>query len=190
MPLASRLLRLLDQKVGRCPKCMKTAFRFAAGSTALALVAALAGAPPVLLWAALALALLLGLNWLTHIVRYAARMTRAKYRTEQSLRQLAAPSESAPWPSRRQMLVSFSKGLAFAAMATAVSYKFAMAQACNCGDEGCDCPPDFPQCVFNPARQESICCGFDAIGCGSPTLTWCCPSNTSCSGIDDQCYGG
>lgn len=189
MLLAASLVRLLDKKIGRCPKCMRTAFRFAAASWALAIVAALADAPAAPLRAALALALLLSLNWLVHIARYAARMTYAKYRTEQNLRRLVAPSANAHWPGRRQLLISFSKGLAFAALATAVSYRFAMAQSCRCGDSGCECPPDFPQCVFNPARQESICCGFDAIGCGSPTLTWCCASNTSCSGIDDQCYG-
>ena len=188
MLLAASLMRWLDRKIGRCPKCMKTAFRLAVASWVLAIVAALVDAP-ALLPAALVLALLLSLNWLIHIVCYAARMTYAKYRTEQNLRRLVAPSADAPWPSRRRVLISFSKGLAFAAMATAVSYRFAMAQSCSCGDSDCECPPDFPQCVFNPARQESLCCGFDAIGCGSPTLTWCCPSNTSCSGVDNQCYG-
>src|SRR6185295_16363638 len=38
---------------------------------------------------------------------------------------------------------------------------------------GCSCPPDFPQCIFNPTTGEAICCGPSTVGCAGPNSTWC-----------------
>ena len=114
--------------------------------------------------------------WIGHIVMFSSHAVRALPRT----------ADGADMPRRRFLLV-FLRTLIFAATVTSLPRSL-RAQSCNCySDSECYCPPDFPQCVFNPSTGEAICCGVDNVGCAGPTITWCCPPNTSCYGTDAQC---
>jgi hypothetical protein len=155
---------------------MRTAFLFAATSVLIAvgLTAAGAGVPFLVLgWVAAATLMVL---WLGHIVMVSSHAVLALPRT----------ASGAAMPRRRFLLV-FLRTLIFAAAVTSLPRSL-RAQSCNCySDSDCYCPPDFPQCVFNPSTGEAICCGADNNGCAGPTLTWCCPPGSQCYGTDAQC---
>lgn len=169
-------------RLGRCPACMRTACLFAAGSVAIATLAAAAGMHGTLLapiWVAAAGLVAL---WAGHVVMFSLNQTRALA----VRRDGAAPVEA----SRRATLLLFLRILLVAATVTSLP-KSLRAQNCNCySDSDCYCPADFPQCVFNPSTGEAICCGSDAIGCAGPTQTWCCPPGSQCYGTDAQCMAG
>ena len=163
-------------RLGRCSACMRTAFLFAATSLLVASAVTVAGLDPAFMalgW--LAAAALMAL-WLGHIVMFSTHAVRA----------LPGKADGVAIP-RRRFLAVFLRTLIFAATVTSLP-RSVRAQSCNCySDTDCYCPPDFPQCVFNPSTGEAICCGADNVGCAGPTITWCCPPNTSCYGTDAQC---
>lgn len=179
------LQSILTTQLGRCGTCMRLAFLFASGASAAALFLALwspiAGAAVGFVFALPLTAL-----WIAHVAMFVRRSVRAT-----ALRAAGgdpARQRAELWP-RRKVLAAFVRTLAFSA-ATSLVVQRAAAQGCNCYTENdCYCPPDFPQCVFNPSTGEAICCGADAVGCAGPYQTWCCPGNTQCYGTEGQCWG-
>jgi hypothetical protein len=109
--------------------------------------------------------------WLAHGWMFALRALRA------------VPGRSASHATpcdgrRRDFIAALLRVLIFTAVTSSL-VKPLGAQGCNCySDQDCGCPADFPQCVFNPTTGEAICCGYDAVGCAGPQITWCCPPNT------------
>ena len=169
--------------IGKCSKCMKIAFVAAATST-LATVSSFAimpfwlGATGALISAALTIL------WLAHVWRYTMRSIKATAALAPQA-QVAARQEEL-WPRRRVLRVFF-RTLVFSAMISVLP-RSAYAQECNCyTEDNCSCPPDFPNCIFNPSTSEAICCGPNAVGCAGPQQTWCCPPGTSCYGTEGQC---
>ena len=42
--------------------------------------------------------------------------------------------------------------------------------------------PAFPQCGFNPARNEWLCLARDEVMCSSTAASWYCPAGQYCNG--------
>ncbi|MBI2719666.1 MAG: DUF3624 family protein [Rhizobiales bacterium] len=175
-------------KLGRCPKCMRTSFLFAAGSWIVVLaVSRVPIFPPIaaLIWI---VPICFTLLWIGHLAAFAKRSAQgALHRGRDEARGRGhVAAAAANWP-RRRFLFFFVKAFVFAAVATAFPVN-AMAQSCSCSDPNCTCPPNQPNCFINPARQESFCCSSGDTGCGSPLLSWCCPNGTNCYGDNGNCY--
>jgi hypothetical protein len=171
--------------LGKCSKCMKLAFVTAMGAS-FATAVLFVTAP---LWVALAgTAASAGLTllWIAHVWFYTLRSIRATAALTPASAVAARQVEL--WP-RRRVLQVFVRTLIFSAMMSVIP-KSAYAQECNCySEENCSCPPDFPNCVFNPSNGEAICCGPNAVGCAGPQQTWCCPPGSNCYGTEGQCSG-
>jgi hypothetical protein len=121
--------------------------------------------------------------WLAHVWVFTARSIRA---TAVLISKGSAQQRQPDLWTRRRVIAAFVNVLIFSAAISAFP-KSALAQDCNCfSDSDCKCPPDFPQCVYNPTRNEAICCGPNAVGCASPSDTYCCPPGSQCYG-SDQC---
>lgn len=165
-------------RLGRCPACMRTAFLFAIGSLSVAAIATTLlspGWPLFLAWLAAASFTAL---WVGHVFMFSRHATQAR----------ARPAEGAVDLPRRTALLAFLRLMLVTATVTSLP-RTLYAQGCNCfSDSNCTCPPDFPQCVFNPSTGEAVCCGANTMGCAGPTMTWCCPQGTQCYG-NDQCWG-
>jgi len=155
------VLRRLAAGLGRCPQCMSTSFFATAISAAIALLSVLA-LDLVIIGATLsAAALAFGMLWIAHLAVYSSRATA-----------LVADR------SRRRFVATFAKTFFLTALVTVSPRLLA---------QSCDCPPQYPKCVFNPARNEYWCCGANTVGCASPKQTWCCPPGSNCYGDDGRC---
>jgi hypothetical protein len=164
---------------------MRTAFVAAAFAGAAAIVATLLLPRPVVVFAWLAAAGLAAL-WLAHVWMFTRRSVRAT--AVRAGAGSVATQQAALWP-RRRVLAAFLRVLIFSAV-TSFAARNARAEDCNCyNDNDCYCPPEFPNCIFNPTTGEAICCGPNTTGCAGPQQTWCCPPGTNCYGNDGQCYG-
>lgn len=182
----NRFFDLFRSKLGRCSRCMRTAFAAAAGAIAIAAGAAFL-LPATYAAAALVIALGFVALWLAHVWAFTRRSVHATAVRESG--GAIAAQQSALWP-RRRVLTAFVRLLVFSALA-GISARTASADDCNCyNDNDCYCPPDFPNCIFNPTTGEAICCGPNTAGCAGPSQTWCCPPGTNCYGTEGQCYGG
>lgn len=184
--LLSRLNHGLTGSLGRCPRCMRTAFLSAAGALVMAgfATALLAPSLAIVAWG---IAVALTALWIAHVWMFTRRSVRAT--AVRAAGGTIAAQQAELWP-RRRLLAAFVRVLLFSAM-TSVLPRDAWAQECNCyADSDCGCPPDFPNCIFNSSNGEAICCGPNTVGCAGPTQTWCCPPGTNCYGTDGQCYGG
>lgn len=187
MPNASRLAAAVTGKLtgrlGRCTKCMHTAFLTAVGAMAVAAILWLVQSPPAYAVLAFSAAGLVVTLWIAHVWMFTLRSARATA-------VLVVPEgHSAPQPwTRRRLLGAFLRVLVFSAVASAIPRSL-RAQECNCYTENdCYCPDAFPQCVYNPTTGEGICCGPSAVGCAGPSSTWCCAPGTNCYGTSNQCY--
>jgi hypothetical protein len=179
LELRNRLAMHHWTRLGRCPYCIRTAFLFAFGSIAVAVAATFAlpsGWPLFGVWLAAAAFTAL---WLGHVYMFSHYATRALA--------IRRGGEATVDRSRRAILLNFLKLLLVTATVTSLPRTLS-AQACNCYTEGnCYCPPEFPQCIYNPTTGESICCGPSTVGCAGPTMTWCCPPGSQCYGTS-QCW--
>jgi hypothetical protein len=172
--------RHLQNQLGRCSKCMHSSFVSAAAGVLVALTSLAIGAPTYFVVLAGALAALLTALWIAHVWMFTVRSAKATARN-------SSRSDGVRW-SKRRLLGAFLRVLAFSAVTAGLSRGIG-AQSCNCYTENdCSCPPDFPQCIFNPTTGEAICCGPSAVGCAGPNSTWCCPPGSNCYGTDNQCY--
>jgi hypothetical protein len=172
--------RQLQNQLGRCPRCMHSSFLSAAAGVLLAFMSSAVGFPAYVVLLTAAIATLLTGLWMAHALMFTVRSAKATARH-------SGLADRVAW-SRRRLLGAFLRVLAFSAVTAALPGAL-RAQSCNCYTEnGCSCPPDFPQCIFNPTTGEAICCGPSAVGCAGPNSTWCCPPGTNCYGTDNQCY--
>jgi hypothetical protein len=184
--LFSKLTEVFTGQLGRCSRCMRMAFLAAAGAL---VVAALATAflPPTAAVIAGVIAAALTALWLAHVWAFTRRSVRAT--AIRATGGTIAQQHAALWP-RRKVLAAFVRTLIFSALVS-VTPRNAMAQECNCySDNDCSCPPDFPNCIFNPSTGDAICCGPNTNGCAGPVQTWCCPPGSNCYGTEGQCYSG
>jgi hypothetical protein len=121
--------------------------------------------------------------WMAHVWMFTFRSAKATALLSGS----KADEVNLYW-SRRRLLAAFLRVLVFSAVASGLP-RGLRAQSCNCYSESnCSCPPDFPQCIFNPSTGDAICCGYNNAGCAGPNSTWCCPPGSNCYGTDNQCY--
>jgi hypothetical protein len=127
MTLARNLVPLLDAHIGRCPRCMRQAFLAASGFWVLAMLAEAAGAAAWALDAALLVAGGLTVLWIGHVAAFALRSALAASRMKAKAGS-AAEAAAAPrlW-SRRELAAEFARAAAFAAVATALSARAALA---------------------------------------------------------------
>lgn len=167
----------LNRSLGTCPRCMHAAFLVMIGTIAAAgMATALLGQP--FASAAWLIAFLAALLWVAHIFMFALRWIRSSVVGDD--KPLSA-ADSELWPRRRVVGVLLQL-MVFTAAATMLPKSARAATACNCM-LNCSCDdPAFPQCVFNPSRNESTCCGPNQTGCASPYRTYCCPPGRSCYG--------
>ncbi len=156
--------------LGRCPKCMRTSFRFAAMSCLALMLALTFVDEPVLIMAALVAAIIFVAVWTAHLVTYSGRMAQWTMATERSAshaRNLVAGSE------RRRFLGFFMRALAYSATASIASV--AVAQDCRC-------PPQAPECIFNPCRRERFCMPRGFVACAGCKKSWYCNPGHNCLG--------
>ena len=152
---------LLDRSIGRCPRCMHTAFLAALGAWVLAFAAtALGGAAWLtasLLFAAFGLTAL----WLAHIGTFAIRATMAGRRAtgDPAASDTMPASARAPF-SRRRFAAEVARAAVFAAAATALSVRATTVLAANC---------DCSKCSTN-----QVCCHTANGSCG------CFPAGIKC----------
>lgn len=171
--------------IGKCSKCMKLAFAAALASS-VATLSAFVVAPLWLATVGAIISVSLILLWIAHVWLYTLRSIRAT--AALTPQNQVVKRQAQLWP-RRRVLAVFVRTLIFSAMMSVLP-KSAYAQECNCyADNDCSCPPDFPNCIFNPSNGEAICCGPNAVGCAGPQQTWCCPPGSNCYGTDRQCQG-
>lgn len=184
--LWSALDTYILNQLGRCSRCMRTAFIAAAAGIVVAAVAT--ALSPVLIAAiSWLVAAMLTALWLAHVWMFTSRSVRATAIRDGGGSITAQQADL--WP-RRRVLAAFIRVLIFSALARFIP-RNARAEDCNCySDQDCSCPPDFPNCVFNPTTGEAICCGPNSPGCAGPTQTWCCPPGSNCYGTEGQCYSG
>ncbi|MEQ1752561.1 MAG: hypothetical protein ABL973_00345 [Micropepsaceae bacterium] len=169
--------------LGKCSRCMKLAFTAAIAATLVTAILYIAAPLWLALGAAGASIALIAL-WVAHVWFYTMRSIRATAALAPQS-QVAARQEEL-WPRRRVLRV-FIRTLIFSAMISVLP-RSAYAQECNCyTEDNCSCPPDFPNCIFNPSTGDAICCGPNAVGCAGPQQTWCCPPGTNCYGTEGQC---
>lgn len=160
--MLARIIAMLDRTIGRCPYCMKTAFR-----SALLAWAVLAAAVWVWPGSVLAVAVLIGASaltalWLAHVVAYGSRvlaLLQAEYRP-------APARRGAPARSRREFLWVLGTAAAITASATIWLPATALARGNPCG-EGKYCPDDAPKCC---SRSQGKCCNGN----------WACTVNAKC----------
>lgn len=170
-------------QLGRCPKCTHSSFVSAVGANAALFLLWLLSAPFALIFIAGLMAFALSCLWMAHVWMFTLRSARAT-----ALRAGPRAEEVNLYWSRRRLVAAFLRILVFSAVASGLP-RGLRAQSCNCYSESnCSCPPDFPQCIYNPSTNDAICCGYDNVGCAGPNTTWCCPSGTNCYGTDNQCY--
>jgi hypothetical protein len=133
-------ITVVNHYFGRCLRCMRKAFLFAAGAWLLAGVAIAVGDRPQ---SSVVTAVALGFTalWLVHICVFALRAT--KNRTAQSA--VRAPNGSATLnlrvhhPSRRWLIIDFAATLALATAATVVPGARAQSVCgCRVGDICCN----------------------------------------------------
>lgn len=180
--LFNRLKSYVLGQLGKCTTCMRLAFAAAlvAALLAVALTVFAPGWPAVLAWLAT-----FGLTvlWIAHVGMFVNRSVRAT-----ALRDGGGTPEgqrAAMWP-RRKIFAAFIGTLLFSAAPFVFARKAHAQGSCNCYlDSGCRCPPAFPNCVYNITTREAICCGPNTKGCATANMTWCCPTNTNCSGDRD-----
>jgi len=99
--------RLFLDLLGRCPRCMRTAFFFAIGTWAAFMIVALVA--PDTVWLIKSCAMLLTALWGAHLIAFAWR--RAASSAEDV-------EKTSPSLARRQFLPAFFKALSFSAVAT------------------------------------------------------------------------
>ena len=125
----TRSMRSLSANLGRCPKCMRRAFLVALGAWALSFVAAALGVGS---WAVTAMAIAaLGLTalWVAHVIAFALRAKEeaAEKRTVEQPSGGDARDGAPAVLSRRKAVADFARVLVFAAAATAISARAALA---------------------------------------------------------------
>jgi len=174
-------VRYFTDRIGRCPKCTHSSFVAAVSAVSTALLLWFFAAPLTLILLAGSASFVLTSLWMAHVWMFTVRSARAT-----ALRSVPGTGD-AIW-SRRRLLAAFLRVLVFSAVAAGLP-RGLRAQSCNCySEQNCYCPPDFPQCIFNPSTGEAICCGPSTTGCAGPNSTWCCPPGSNCYGTDNQCY--
>jgi hypothetical protein len=124
-------------KLGRCPKCMRSSFVFAAALWGAALGAGQFGAWRALAIALLAAALAAGALWLAHLAAYAFR------------------SADGVDPARRRAIPAFAKAFAIIAIATMAGPRIAFAFPGQCTRDD-DCGVGW-KCCNTSCEQVSTC---------------------------------
>jgi hypothetical protein len=162
----AQLLALLDHKIGRCPRCMKSAFISAAASWFLCIVAFCVWqenhALALLILAPLALT---GL-WLAHVAAYGGRVfaaLRAEYIPTPAR---SGPTGGVPTSSRRDFFWMIATAAAITVSATVWLPTTSHALGHECGT-GKYCPDDAPNCC---SRSQGKCCNGN----------WACTVNGKC----------
>jgi hypothetical protein len=189
-----RLIRFfsseLFSKLGTCMKCMRQAFIAALTGALLASLATVTHQAGVFLLGAWCISIGLLALWVSHGLVFTARSIVASPVRQADMMANQGPRgvDAAFIWTRRRFFSAAVRVLLFSAAASALP-RSARAEDCNCYTENdCDCPPAFPQCVFNPTTGDAICCGQNTTGCAGPTQTWCCAPNHGCSGEEGSCF--
>ncbi len=153
---AKRVTGIVAAKLGHCPRCMRQSFVIAVIAWVCAM-AACAMARPVLTITFGILALGLSGLWLAHLATFAARVVVKVERNADSATN--DPASSRARMPRRQFFRTFAKAFTFAAIATAVSTRTALA---------CVQPPI--ACTKHSDCTCSGCCGdMDGIHLCQPS---------------------
>lgn len=152
--LSSRLLSVVDQNLGRCPRCTKIAFLFALVSwVALLIVQQLW---PDTVAAQLTIAIAGGLTtlWLLHFFAYTGRVLNALYSEYVRGRPLLARADGKHDVGRRNLFWVFGNAVALGMVASVwlPNAAFALGSPCR---PGRSCPDHAPKCC---SRSSGICC--------------------------------
>ncbi len=158
------LIPILDRNLGRCPRCMRLSFRFAAGAlivTAGCYFAAVG--PTATIIAAVAAACLTAL-WFLHLVTFAARRVELAAPADGRMLAVAGvPSVDPARATRRHALRLFTGGLAAAALLSIVMPRNAVAQSCT------QCPGYRYVCITTSCTTSGVYCCPE----GHPYLNHC-----------------
>jgi hypothetical protein len=133
------MLNWIDTKLGRCPLCMRSAFRSAIALAGVSVVLVLLGSHRLLLATATISAAAAALVWMAHLAAFAMRGVRAANRADQRMN------------ARRRAVLAFGRSFVLAAAMTGLPPSV-FAQVMTCSD-GCrrfrgtsDCYPCCSTC--------------------------------------------
>jgi len=167
---------------------MRSSFIAAAVFVALALAATLATTDVWIVTSFWVVAIsLLGL-WVSHLAAFSLRAaTGIRDNTKPGALQMGdSPSQSGvTYGPRRQFLSDLVKAFAFAALATALPSRYALAAPCtitSCSDPKCKCVAPSPVCVTCPARRQVGCAPSNSVPCCTVQAFWICPARHDCYG--------
>jgi hypothetical protein len=173
MMIAKQIPAYLDAHLGRCPRCMRQSFIFMLGAWGLVLVLLFAtySSTPTVTSAIVATSLTI--LWLSHLTAFALRAARNGTPAMRGMAGANSPSDSLVQP-RRRFILAFTKGAAFAALATAFPFGTVFAQTCPCAAP--------LKCCYSTDAKYYDCAPSDAMCCGDPTNPWHCNSGQRCDG--------
>ena len=195
---AREIVQWVTAHLGRCPKCMRSAFIAAALAVCFAVMVTLL-IPTVwatwLIW--LGASALVAL-WVLHLIVYALRSANQRNIARDWVKTVNASVSirSLPAEGRRQFLLAAIKAFGFAFLATTISFGKSRAdtpcQLTSCDDPDCRCVEPTPKCAFCPNRNEYACAPSNVTICCSNNAFWSCQSPTpNCYGNGDslpRCY--
>lgn len=134
----------LDRSLGRCPRCMRKSFLAALAAWLLALAAATLAVPSALVLGIAAGAIGLSVLWIAHVLSFALRSAATAGKAPGGEgRPTGHDGSAAAARTRREVMFEFARAAAFAALATALSAKAALAcvqvpKSCSANSD-CDC---------------------------------------------------
>ena len=176
-PLVEKVGNALDLYLGRCPKCVRTAFVFMIIAICMASAAALMTHSPFFLVTSRLLALGSAGLWFSHLVAFALRSVR---NASISCKTASSGNSNADHSlrTRRQFISTFAKSFMFAMVATALPVRSLFAA---------DCPCAAPlKCCWDYTGQIYVCAASDAVCCTGKS-PWSCPSKHNCLGDSGDC---
>lgn len=151
LTIASELKSAINQKLGRCPYCTKTAFLYSLTAWAVAMAAQLFWLPAAVVNFAIAVAVGLTILWLLHFLFYTVRVfgiLRSEYGHGRAQRKQAIPDAR-----RRNALAIIGNAVCLGVFASVWIPNRALAgNPCRPGRR---CPDDAPNCC---SRTSGICC--------------------------------
>ena len=161
MQIGHRVAAFVWANLGHCPRCIGSAFRFAAAAWLAAFVTLTVLEQPIVANLLLIVAGLITTLWVAHLVAYATKVTVGVPRsTREAARAVAGRSENR---SRRELFPAFARTLAFVALATSIPM-FAKAQS---GGTYKPCGMGGLRCVEGGPLNQCCCCDRQGCSCRS-----------------------
>ncbi len=181
------LISFLDRNIGRCPRCMKSAFICAVASWPLYGALLMLQASTVLAEGAILLPLGLSALWLTHVGTYGTRVLRILRRERLSAASPLVVDRRQSIVTRRNFIWLLRNTAVLTATASLPSLAFARAVAPASNDATPTSSASHADNGSVQTAQEEECPPGYPIDCQNG---YCCPANSSCCDVGGCCPTG